>query len=119
MSTLSPEVSHLTSFPLARLPGDHDMLGNVQLKVEDHAELTPFGAYTLDDFVGLVDARHLTDAECVVLPEDGAKLAKILVQPRAGNIVLGALAIRKAGIGEPLVLANEVDHVEAEAVAAS
>jgi hypothetical protein len=87
--------------------------------VEDHAQFTSVRADSLDELLLVIDARHLTDTESIILLEDGTKLLQELVATRSTGVVLGTGMHGAIRVGERLVLADEVDDIEAEAVAAT
>lgn len=98
--------------------GGQSLWQNVQLKMENHAQLATVRSDSLDELLLIIDARHLPYAESVILFENGTEFLEVLVATGTASVVLSSKMDRAVRIGESLVLANEVDDIEAEAVAA-
>lgn len=91
------------------------------LEVEDHVDLAPIVAYSLQHLVRVLDERHFAHAERIVLLQDLAQVLQIFVQARPVGVEFvrplpDAARVFDGRVREGLVLADEVDHVHAEPV---
>lgn len=67
------------------------VFGNLQFKVENHAEFSLVGANSLDELFFLMDARHLANAEGIVFLKNLADFLQVLVTAGATGIVFVSL----------------------------
>ena len=60
---------------------------DLQFKMENHAELSTVSTNSLDELFLLVHARHLTNAESVILSENLANFFQVLVTAGTTGVV--------------------------------
>lgn len=118
------EVLQISEFPTTRLKLIIFAMVNVNMfEIEDHIDLIAVKLHRTEHLFLVSDERHLANTEGIVLLENLADTLEVLVQARAIGVPLvtplpGRPRVLDRCIGEALFLANEVDHVHAEPVAA-
>lgn len=118
------EVLQISEFPATRFKLVIFAMINVYMfEVEDHIDLIAVKLHRTENLFLVSDERHLANTEGVVLLENLANALEVLVQARAVGVPLVAPLPRRPWvldgcIGEALLLADEVDHVHTEPIAA-
>lgn len=93
----------------------------VHFKVEDHTQLSSVKANSLENLIAIVNLGHLSNRKSIILLQNLANILKVFMQSRSTGVVSSTvlpdqLWVGDWGIGEVRMLANEIDHIHAEAI---